>query len=175
MSSTPFSPEPARNRQSVASYGTYPEAQAAVDRLSDDGFPVQRLAIVGTDLRLVEQVVGRVDVGRAAILGAASGAMTGLLFGLILGLFLVDDDVSPFAAILWGVLLGAVIGAIFGAIDHLTTGGKRDFASVSGLQASRYEVQADDEVADDARARLAQVPSSPAPSQGSSPLPPPRP
>ena len=43
----------------VASFGTYEEAQEAVDRLSDDGFAVESLDIVGSDLRLVERVTGR--------------------------------------------------------------------------------------------------------------------
>ena len=37
--------------QLLATYNSYPEAQRAVDYLSDKGFPVQNLAIVGTDLR----------------------------------------------------------------------------------------------------------------------------
>src|SRR5262249_32542106 len=40
----------------VASYSSYEEAQAAVDRLSDEKFPVQNLDIVGSGLRLVERV-----------------------------------------------------------------------------------------------------------------------
>jgi len=162
----PFSSEPAQSRRSVASYSTYAEAQAAVDRLSDDRFPVERLAIVGSGLKIVEQVVGRLNIARAAAMGALSGAMTGLLFGLLLGILLVDDDFSPWAAVLWAVLLGAIIGAAFGALSHLMTGGRRDFASVSGLQADRYDVLADEEVAEDARTRLAQMappPLSPPP------------
>jgi hypothetical protein len=43
-------------------YGTYKEAQALVDRLSDVGFPVERVRIVGTGLRGVEQATrGRRD------------------------------------------------------------------------------------------------------------------
>jgi hypothetical protein len=38
----------------VATFGSYREAGRAVDRLSDRGFPVQRVAIVGRDLQLVE-------------------------------------------------------------------------------------------------------------------------
>ena len=62
-------------------------AQRAVDYLSDNQFPVERTAIVGTDLRLVENVLGRLTTGRAALAGAASGAWFGLLFGLLIGIF----------------------------------------------------------------------------------------
>jgi hypothetical protein len=62
----------------VASYPSYGEAQAAVDRLSDERFPVENLDIVGSGLRLVERVTGRLTNARAAAAGAASGAWFGL-------------------------------------------------------------------------------------------------
>ena len=43
----------------VARFDDYQSAQRAVDRLSDDGFPVEKLDIVGSGLRLVERVTGR--------------------------------------------------------------------------------------------------------------------
>jgi hypothetical protein len=137
--------------------GTYPEyalAQQAVDHLSDNKFPVERVSIVGTDLRLVETVLGRLTTGRAALAGAASGAWFGLFVGLLFGLF---SDSGWFAVILTTVLIGAVWGAIFGAIAHAATGGRRDFTSRSSLQAAQYAVLADAEVADEARALLVRL------------------
>ncbi|HWS39014.1 MAG TPA: general stress protein [Actinoplanes sp.] len=134
--------------------GTYPDyalAQQAVDHLSDNKFPVERTTIVGTDLRLVENVLGRLTVGRAAGAGAASGAWFGLLIGLFFGIF---SDSSWIPILLTTVLIGAVWGAIFGAIAHAATGGRRDFTSRSSLQAASYEVHADTEVADEARTLL---------------------
>lgn len=63
-------------RRTIASYTTYPEAERAVDHLSDPGFPVQRLAI-RQDVRLVEQMTGRMGLGGAALHGAASRAPIG--------------------------------------------------------------------------------------------------
>ncbi|WP_442875128.1 general stress protein [Actinoplanes sp. NBC_00393] len=137
--------------------GTYPEyalAQQAVDTLSDNKFPVERTSIVGTDLRLVENVLGRLTTGRAAIAGAASGAWFGLFIGLLFGLF---SDSGWFAVILTTVLIGAVWGAIFGAIAHAATGGRRDFTSRSSLQAAQYAVLADAEVAEQARQLLVSI------------------
>ena len=134
--------------------GTYPEyalAQKAVDHLSDNKFPVQRTSIIGTDLRLVETVLGRLTIGRAALAGAASGAWFGVFLGLLFGLF---SDSGWLAVILTTVLIGALWGAIFGAIAHAATGGRRDFTSRSSLQAATYEVHADTEVADEARTLL---------------------
>ena len=50
----------------VARFDDYSSAQRAVDWLSDDGFPVEQLDIVGSDLRLVERVTGRLTKARAA-------------------------------------------------------------------------------------------------------------
>jgi hypothetical protein len=56
--------------ETVSSYKTYEEAERAVDYLSDNGFPVENAQIVGSNLRLLEQVTGRVTTGRATLAGA---------------------------------------------------------------------------------------------------------
>src|ERR1700753_2973988 len=71
----------------VARFDDYETAQRAVDQLSDDGFPVENLDIVGSELRLVERVTGRLTRGRAAGAGALSGLWAGLLLGGLLALF----------------------------------------------------------------------------------------
>ena len=71
----------------VARFDDYETAQRAVDRLSDDGFPVEKLDIVGSELQLVERVTGRLTRGRAAVAGALTGLWAGLLFGILIGLF----------------------------------------------------------------------------------------
>jgi hypothetical protein len=48
---TGTAPEPvgdSRQRRTLASYASYAEAERAVDWLSDQGFAVERVAIVGT-------------------------------------------------------------------------------------------------------------------------------
>lgn len=123
----------------LGSYPRYAEAQAAVDRLSDARFPVQRTSIVGRDLRLVESVTGRLDHRRAALSGLASGAWFGLLVGLFVGIF-TDDTGSWVGLVLWGLLFGALAGVLFGVASYAATGGRRDFVSVSALVADRYDV-----------------------------------
>src|ERR1700710_1507175 len=71
----------------VGSYDGYEQAQAAVDFLSDEKFPVENVTIIGTDLRMVEKVTGRLTRGRAIAVGAAGGAWWGLFVGLLLGIF----------------------------------------------------------------------------------------
>src|ERR1700759_5884157 len=97
-------------RTTVPRFDDYESAQRAVDRLSDDGFPVEKLDVVGSDLRLVERVTGRLTKARAASAGAVSGLWLGLLFGLLIGLFATGS--SFFAALAAGALLGAARGAL---------------------------------------------------------------
>jgi hypothetical protein len=143
--------------ETVATYTDYAAAQRAVDYLSDLKFPVERTAIVGTDLRLVEKVLGRLTVARAALAGAASGAWFGLLVGLLLGLFTAS---AWWVVILIAVLVGALWGAVFGAIAHAMTGGRRDFSSLRMLAADRYAVTVDAEYAGHALQLLSQMTAS---------------
>ena len=140
--------------ETVASYATYPDAQRAVDSLSDAGFPVEVAEIVGYDLRLVERVLGRLTTGRAAAAGAASGAWFGLFIGLLVGLFTTGPE--WLGLVLGGLLIGAFWGAVFGFIAHWLTRGERDFASVSKLVAGRYEVKVPGENVQRARELLGQ-------------------
>jgi hypothetical protein len=152
--STAAGTAPPGARVTVGTYGDYASAQQAVDHLSDSKFPVQHTAIVGTDLRLVENVIGRLTVGRAAFAGAGSGAWFGLFIGLLLGIF---TNANWFGVVLFGVVIGALWGAAFGAIAQALTGGRRDFTSRSSLQASQYAVVVDAEFAEQARHLLLQL------------------
>jgi hypothetical protein len=147
-------------RQTLASYQSYAEAQRAVDYLSDNHFPVNHVAIVGVDLRLLEKVTGRLDTWRATLRGAGTGAWFGLLIGLFLALF-STTTASFLVILLWGIVWGVMAGAIFGLVSYLMTGGQRDFSSTSTLVASRYEVTVDDAVADRARQMLSQLEPAP--------------
>ncbi|WP_375478606.1 general stress protein [uncultured Jatrophihabitans sp.] len=138
----------------VASYDEYAAAQRAVDRLSDDGFPVEHLDIIGSDLRLVERVTGRLTKGRAAAAGAASGAWFGLLMGLLLGIFTNGAWAGLLVA---GLLIGTAWGGLFGFFGHAATRGARDFASARSLVATRYDLVARDGYADAARSGLQQA------------------
>jgi hypothetical protein len=139
----------------VATYTDYASAQRAVDYLSDNNFPVDRVAIVGTDLRLVEKVIGRLTIGRAALAGAGTGAWFGLLIGLLLGLF--TPGPVWWRIMVFAILIGAAWGAIFGAIAHAFTRGRRDFASASMLQAAQYAVTVDPDHAEQARQLLSRL------------------
>jgi hypothetical protein len=141
-------------RLTVATYDTYPEAQSAVEHLTKNDFPVHRVAIVGHDLKVVEQVLGKTNFAWAALRGAGSGALTGVLIGWIFGIF---NWIRPLETGLllafYGLIFGAIVGALFGLIAHALQRGQRDFTAVSVVAPSRYDVVADPEVAE-AAARL---------------------
>lgn len=141
-------------RVTVGTYPTYAAAQQAVDHLSDQGFPVQHATIVGTDLRLVETVLGRMTTPRAALAGAASGAWLGVLIGALLSIF------TPQA---WWLVLpvttaaGAAWGATAGGLAHAATRGRRDFTSTRRLAAASYDVTVSPDQENAARRLLMQL------------------
>lgn len=143
-------------RHSLGSYPQYEQAQAVVDHLSDSGFPVETVSIVGADLRLVERVTGRLTRGRAAAAGALSTGWLGLLFGLFVGFF-AESGSGALALALYGFVMGAVFGAALGFAAHAATGGRRDFSSTTGLAATRYEVLVEQAGADEAERLVAQM------------------
>jgi len=140
--------------EQVASYGTYLDAQRAVDHLADKQFPVQLVTIVGTDLRMVERVTGRLSYPRVAAAGLASGAWFGLFVGLLLTLFSTG---SQSFSLLAAILIGAAFGMLFSVITYSFTGGKRDFTSASQIVAGSYSVLCAVEQAHKARALLREI------------------
>ncbi len=143
-------------RYALGSYPNYEQAQAVVDHLSDHGFPVETVTIVGADLRLVERVTGRMTRGKAALAGALSTGWLGLLFGLFLGLF-AESGTALLSLALYGFLMGAAFGAVLGFTAHAATGGRRDFSSTTGLAATRFEVLVEQARAEEAERLVAQV------------------
>jgi len=137
----------------IASYRTYVEAQRAVDYLSDEKFAVQFVSIVGTDLKMVERVTGRLTYGRVAAAGALSGAYFGSFVGLLLALF--SGGSFDLGVLLSATVIGVGFGVMFGVISYAATGGRRDFTSTSQIVAAQYAVWCADEQAAEASRVLA--------------------
>jgi hypothetical protein len=147
-----------RHRRTIATFSSYPEAERMVDRLADEKFPVEHLAIVGRGLEYVEQVVGRMGWAQAALRGALTGAITGLLIGWLFAIFdWFDPLVSRGWLIVDGLWFGAVVGTIMGLVAYALTRGRRDFTSIPAMRAETYEVVVDEEFADDAERLLSRV------------------
>lgn len=153
----------------LGSYDNYLDAQAAVDKLSDNRFPVQGVAIIGKDLKMVEMVLGRMSWGRAAGGGLLTGAWFGLLLGIFVSFFAKTEDMSATTLILLGLIYGAGFGIIFGLVSYWLTGGKRDFVSRSQIRASHYDVHVDATTIAQARQILGMSAAWPPPSDGPTP------
>ncbi|QFU93606.1 hypothetical protein YIM_42350 [Amycolatopsis sp. YIM 10] len=138
----------------VGSYGTYEEAQSAVEHLASNELEVRDVTIVGVDLMLVERVVGRLSWGKVLGTGAISGAWLGLLIGLLLSVFSPPGS-SPAPPILVGLAAGVLFGLITAAMSYSLTKGRRDFSSTSQLVAGRYDVLCQPRNAEKARDLLA--------------------
>ena len=144
--------------QSVGIYQTYADAQKAVDYLADQRFEVQNLAIVGTDLKSVERVLGRRSWGTVIVQGLQSGLSTGLLVGLLLLIFTKPGSVL--LLLLVALAIGIVLGIVFNAAAYAMTGGRRDFTSVTQTVATKYEVLCEHKLAAQAREMLQQMPGA---------------
>lgn len=123
---------------SLGTFETYAAAQRAVDALSDAQFPVQNCLIVGTDLKQLERVTGRLTWGRVLLAGMMSGLWLGLFVGLVFAMFGQRQD--GFTLMAFTALSGAVFGMIWSALGYAFTRGARDFTSVSQTVATKYEV-----------------------------------
>lgn len=135
----------------VGDYTAYAQAQQAVDRLSDDGFPVSEVSIVWANLRHIEYVTGRQTVWTAALQGAGTGAWFGVFLGLLFAGLGDTAETTIFGAVLAYAITGAVVVGIYRAVGHWARRGTRDFATTGMMDAERYEVWADASVAPEAR------------------------
>jgi hypothetical protein len=144
--------------QSVGIYSSYADAQKAVDFLSDEKFEVQNLAIVGTELKSVERVLGRRTWSTVLLAGVQSGISTGLLVALVILIFLKPSNFL--LLLLVALVIGIGLAVLFGALAYAATRGKRDFTSVTQTVATKYEVLCEHKVAAQAREMLLRLPGA---------------
>ena len=113
--------------------------------------------IVGTDLKQVERITGRLTTGRVALGGALSGLWLGLFVGLIFALFTDEQparDPGPPAC-----SSASVFGVVWALVGYAATRGQRDFSSVTQVVATKYEVLVEHKVRQrQARELLAKLP-----------------
>lgn len=128
----------------IGRYGTYADAQKAVDHLADEQFEVDRIAIVGNDLKSVEQVTGRLSYPKVAGQGALNGMVFGAFLGLILSLLGGEQWLST---LLVTVLMGGAFWMLLATVTYAMQRGKRDFTSTNQIVATSYDVVAAPEVA----------------------------
>ncbi|HST73453.1 MULTISPECIES: general stress protein [Kocuria] len=132
----------------IGRYGSYADAQKAVDHLADEQFEVAKVAIVGNDLKSVEQVTGRLSYPRVAGQGALNGMVFGAFLGMIMSLLGGEQWVS---SLLVSVLMGGAFWMLLATVTYAMQRGKRDFTSTNQIVATSYDVVAAPEVAQRAR------------------------
>lgn len=151
----------------VANYSSYEDAQGAVNKIAEADVDVKGIAIIGTELRLVERVVARLTYGRVAL----SGAIRGLYFGLFLGIamWLIMPEAGLTIAAM--PILGIAFGMLLGVITHSLTKRNREFQSVQQVLPAKFEVVAPNEVLHDARKALGLGGGAPVEPVASEPVP----
>lgn len=106
----------------IGVYPTMSQAEEAVRKVDQGGFPIKQVSIVGQDLQSENQVQGYITAGDVAKRGAGIGAWAGGLFGLLVGAaFIWVPGFGPL--IVAGPLAAALLGGIEGAVAGATGGG----------------------------------------------------
>ncbi len=140
----------------VASFDDQDDARRTVEGMAEAGFPVEHLDIVGSDVRLVDRVTGRITRGRAALAGAAQGVWTGLFIGLLVGIF--SGGAGFGVAVLAGVAIGAATGAALALFaPNAMRGRAGSIGTVRTMVAARYDLVARNGFAERARQALASI------------------
>ena len=145
-----------KDPRSVAIYDTYEDAQKAVDYLADHQFPVEQLSIVGTDLKSIERVTGRLTWPKVLVTGAVGGVMWGLALAVLLWIFVPGHSLVSY--IIWGLLFGVLYGVLASAVQYAMTRGQRDFSSAKAVIATHYEILGESDVFAKARSLLGENP-----------------
>jgi O-antigen ligase len=109
--------------------------------------------VVGCDLRLVEEVTGRLDWRRALVGGLAIGVWIGGFVGLLMAIW-TDSTSDGLRVILGSAGYGAIFGAIFALAAYALTRGRHDYVSRSQIVPRKYELLADADYAERARGTL---------------------
>jgi hypothetical protein len=125
----------------LGTYDSYGDAQAVVDRLAKAEFPVKQVSIVGSDLRSVERVTGKLTYGKAAAAGAASGAWIGLFLGLIMFMFSTTPNTIVYVGA--AAIIGAGFGMFFQIVMYTLGRKRRDFTSIHQVIAGKYDIIVD--------------------------------
>ena len=123
--------------ETVASFPTYEGAQKAVSALVAADVPARDIAIVGSGLRSVERVTGKLGYATAARSGAINGLLLGLFFSAI---FVLGNSAVPVSAFIGVLFVGVALGMLLSIGGYAIVRRRRDFASVTQVIADHYEV-----------------------------------
>jgi hypothetical protein len=137
------SPPAIPNGEVLADFPQYAEAVAYVEKLVRNDFPAGLIAIVGSDLRSVERVRGKMSYARVAFGGAVTGAWIGLIYAFLFGPAIDTANIASDANGTLGsaIVIGAGVGMLFNVLRFSFSRSKREFVSQSSIVAAKYQVQ----------------------------------
>lgn len=140
----------------LSSVDTYAEAQSIVNRLTQAGYAVANIAIVGRDLVTVERITGRLTYAKVALRGALNGAWFGIFIGFM---FAVTSEDATTVFLPATLAIGAGIGMLVNLVIYSLRRRRQDYQSVQQVVASQYDIIVPNGTADAARAALASTPT----------------
>ena len=143
MHGTPALPR----RRIVATFDTFLDAQSTIERLTDADLGAERATILAEGLRLVGRPSAGPQVRPTVTLGAITGLVVGVLLAWAYGLVAVPAASLP-AVVGGGLLIGLVVGSASGWLTARIVALRRDPSSRTGLDAERFSVVVDEEVAE---------------------------
>jgi hypothetical protein len=114
----------------VATFADHAGAEAAIRKLSDFGFDIKHMSVIGKGYHVDEQVTGFYNNGDRIWFWGSRGAFWGGLWSLFFGgLFLTVPVIGPVVAL--GYVATIIVGAVEGAV---LVGG------VSAISAALYSI-----------------------------------
>ena len=126
--------------ETLATFTDYKQAVKYVEGMIENNFPARLVSIIGTDLKTIESIKGRLGYGRVSLSGALTGSWLGMFFGLIFGATGAGTEAVLLTNIAAGVVIGAGIGMLLNVIRFSLTKNRRGFISGQMVVAKKYEV-----------------------------------
>jgi xanthosine utilization system XapX-like protein len=123
--------------ETVATFPEYEAAQKAVSQLIAAEIAARDIAIVGSGLRSIERVTGKLGYATAARSGAINGVLIGLFFAAIL---VLGSPAVPIQAFVGVLFVGIAVGMLLSLVTYSFVRRRRDYASVVQVTADHYEV-----------------------------------
>lgn len=123
--------------ETVATFAEYDRAQKTVSALVAADIPAREIAIVGSNLRSIERVTGRLGWAVAARTGALNGILIGIFFAAIVVIGTPEAPVQLFAGVLF---VGIAFGMLLSIVSYSFVRRRRDYASVIQVVADHYDV-----------------------------------
>jgi hypothetical protein len=126
--------------QTLATFADYKLAVSYVESMIENDFPARLVSIIGTDLKSVESIKGKLGYGRVSLSGALTGSWLGMFFGLVFDATGTGTEALLLTNVAAGVVIGAGIGMLLNVIRFSLTKNRRGFISGQMVVAKKYEV-----------------------------------